>query len=118
MCLSRTMGTKDKIGVRILAIANPDWVYHVTKGSHLDHDAQNGDIERAKQDAIHCQTRSCQCTELLQPADFAVGPDDKDSHFQCVVPQYYIAYPVEGFQNKLSSRLHLAAPFSVFDGHC
>lgn len=94
---------------------DPNWVNKQTKTTYLDHNCQNGCIERAKHKAIEYDRQRCEGAELLETTNFTSSTQKKGSDLQSVVTKDEGSTRFHSLEDDLPGRLYLAPPTTLLD---
>ena len=85
------------------------------KRAHLDHYSENRGVEGAKHETIQGQSKDGKSAKFTETPDMAAGPHEENGDLEGVIPEDSISNLIDSLEYNVTSKLHLATPFTFLD---
>jgi len=87
----------------------------VTKRTHLDHHCENCGVKCAEHETIQGQNEDGKSTEFTETPNTATGPHEENGDFEGIIPEDSISHLINSLKHDVTSKLHLATPFTLLN---
>jgi hypothetical protein len=82
---------------------------------NLDHHRKNGGVKCAEHETIQGQGEDRKSTKFTETPDMAAGPHEENGDLERIIPEDSISNLIDSLEHNVTSKLHLATPFTFLD---
>ena len=94
---------------------DPVWEGPVIKRTYLDHHRENCSVKCTEHETIQGQGEDGKSTEFTETPNAAAGPHEENGDLERIIPEDSISNLIEGLEYNVTSKLHLATPFTLLN---
>ena len=94
---------------------DPAWEGPVTKWTHFDHHRENCGVKSAEHETVQCQNENSESTEFTETPNTATGSHEENGDLEGVIPEDSISHLIDSLKHNITSKLHLATPFTLLN---